>query len=121
MSVIEQPILTIVGINKSEGDFSDNAGKSIEFSNTVVAVLQDFTEEEIKKGAIGQKSTVYKIKGGQFYHDYQNVQLPAKARLLFKLDVSGKVPKAVLVSLDFINQSYESKLPAGKTYEKSTT
>lgn len=107
MSVIEQPILTIVGINKSEGDFDDGKGKNVEYSNTVVGVLQDFTEEEIKKGANGQKSTVYKIKGAQFYHDYQNVQLPAKARLLFKLDVSGKVPKAVLVALDFI--SHEPK------------
>ncbi len=101
MSTIDQPILLVSGIHKSEGDFEDKKGKSIDYSNTVVTVLQDFSDEEISKGAIGQKSTVYKIKGGQFFHDYQNVELPAFAQLLFKLDVTGKVPKAVLFALDF--------------------
>lgn len=101
MSAIDQPTLLVLGINKSEGDFQDQKGKLIDYSNTVVTVAQDFSEDEIAKGANGQKTTVYKIKGGQFYHDYQNVQLPAFAQLLFKLDVTGKVPKAVLVALDF--------------------
>lgn len=101
MSVIEQPVLTIAGIHRSEGDFQDMKGKSIDYSNTVVTVLQDFSDEEIKNGAIGQKTTIYKIKGAQFFYDYRHVELPAKAQLLFRLDVSGKVPKPVLVSLDF--------------------
>lgn len=101
MSVIDQPTLLVLGINKSEGDFQDAKGKTIDYSNTVVTVAQDFSDEEKAKGANGQKTTVYKIKGGQFFHDYQSVQLPAYAQLLFKLDVTGKVPKAVLVALDF--------------------
>lgn len=100
MSAIDQPILTIAGIRKSEGNFTGERG-NVEFSNTVVTVLQPFTEEEIAKGANGMKSTEYKIKGAQFYHDYQAQKLPAEAQLLFKLDVSRKVPVAQLVALDF--------------------
>ena len=102
MSVIEQPILTITGIRKSEGNFQGERG-AVDYSNTVVTVLQPFTEEETKQGAIGLKSTEYKIKGAQFFHDYQGQALPADARLLFKLDVSRKVPVAQLIALDFIN------------------
>lgn len=109
MSAIDQPILTIAGIRKSEGNFTGERG-NVEFSNTVVTVLQPFTEEEIAKGANGMKSTEYKIKGGQFYHDYQAQKLPAEAQLLFKLDVTRKVPVAQLVALDF---SCGKKQPIG--------
>jgi len=104
MTAIEQPILTVTGIRKSEGSFTGERG-NVEFSNTVVTVLQPFTEDEIKQGANGMKSTEYKIKGGQFFHDYQNQKLPADARLLFKLDVSRKVPVAQLVALDFVEKT----------------
>jgi len=101
MNAIEQPILTVTGIRKSEGSMIAE-GRSVDWSNTVVTVLQPFTEEEVAQGAIGMKATEYKIKGGQFFHDYRNQQLPSEARLLFKLDVSRKVPVAQLVALDFI-------------------
>lgn len=100
MSAIHQPILTIAGIRKSEGNMVAD-GRSVDWSNTVVTVLQPFTEEEILSGAIGMKSTEYKIKGAQFFYDYQAQKLPAEAQLLFKLDVSRKVPVAQLVGLDF--------------------
>lgn len=100
MSAIDQPILTITGIRKSEGDFSSE-GKNVAYSNTVVTVLQPFTEQEIAQGAIGMKSTEYKIKGAQFFHDYQGQKLPADAQLIFRLDVSRKTPVAQLVALDF--------------------
>lgn len=111
MSAIDQPVLTVTGIRKSEGNFSSE-GKNIDFSNTVVTVLQPFTEEEIASGAIGMKSTEYKIKGAQFYYDYQGQKLPADAQLIFRLDVSRKVPVAQLVALDFIDSKkvLETKL-----------
>ena len=88
MSAIDQPVLTVTGIRKSEGNFSSE-GKNIDFSNTVVTVLQPFTEEEIASGAIGMKSTEYKIKGAQFYHDYQGQKLPAGALQISCGSVSG--------------------------------
>lgn len=100
MSVIDQPILTVTGIRKSQGNFSSE-GKNIDFSNTVVTVLQPFSENEIAQGAIGMKSTEYKIKGAQFFHDYQAQKLPADAQLIFRLDVTRKQPVAELVALDF--------------------
>ncbi|MFW1817353.1 hypothetical protein ACG9X6_22350 [Acinetobacter guillouiae] len=100
MSAIDQPILTIAGIRKSEGNMVAD-GRSVDWSNTVVTVLQPFTEEEIASGAIGMKSTEYKIKGAQFFYDYQGQKLPAEAQLIFRLDVSRKVPVAQLVALDF--------------------
>lgn len=100
MSSIDQPILTVLGIKKSEGSFQGEKG-SVEYSNTVVTVAQPFTEEEIKQGAVGLKSTEYKIKGGQFFYDYQHQNLPSDAQLIFKLDVTRKQPVAVLVALDF--------------------
>lgn len=100
MSAIDQPILTIAGIRKSEGNMIAD-GRSVDWSNTVVTVLQPFSEEEIASGAIGQKSTEYKIKGAQFFYDYQGQKLPAEAQLIFRLDVSRKVPVAQLVALDF--------------------
>lgn len=100
MSAIDQPILTVTGIRKSQGDFNSD-GKNVAYSNTVVTVLQPFTEEEIAQGAIGMKSTEYKIKGAQFFHDYQGQTLPREAQLIFKLDVSRKVPVAQLIALDF--------------------
>lgn len=109
MSAIEQPILTVTGIRKSQGNFRSHDGKSVDYSNTVVTVLQQFSEREISEGANGMKSTEYKIKGGQFFHDYEHQSLPAKAQLLFRLDVSGKVPVAQLVALDFkFNQVKEA-------------
>ena len=47
------------------------------------------------------KSTEYKIKGAQFFHDYQAQKLPADAQLIFRLDVTRKQPVAELVALDF--------------------
>lgn len=108
MSAIDQPILTVTGIRKSQGNFSSD-GKNIDFSNTVVTVLQPYTDEEIATGAIGMKSTEYKIKGAQFFHDYQNVQLPKEAQLIFKLDVTRKVPVAQLIALDFNAKKQEVK------------
>jgi len=78
MNAIEQPILTVTGIRKSEGNMVAE-GRSVDWSNTVVTVLQPFTEDEVKSGAIGMKATEYKIKGGQFFHDYQHQQLPGDA------------------------------------------
>jgi len=80
MNAIEQPILTVTGIRKSEGNMVAE-GRSVDWSNTVVTVLQPFTEDEVKSGAIGMKATEYKIKGGQFFHDYQHQQLPGDARM----------------------------------------
>lgn len=100
MSAIQQPVLTVVGIRKSAGNMIAD-GKPIDWSNTVVTVLQPFSEQEIEQGAVGMKSTEYKIKGAQFYHDYQSQKLPAEAQLLFQLDVTRKTPVAQLVALDF--------------------
>lgn len=111
MSAIEQPILTIAGIRKSQGNFRSDDGKSVDYSNTVVTVLQPFNEREIGEGAIGLKSTEYKIKGAQFFHDYEHVKLPADAQLLFKLDVSGKVPVAQLVALNFEPHKAQATTP----------
>lgn len=92
--------MTVIGIRKSEGSFSDQ-GKNIEYSNTVVTVLRPFSEKELEQGAIGMNATEYKIKGSQFYHDYQGQTLPAEAEMLFKLDVSKKTPTVVLVGMNF--------------------
>lgn len=94
--------MTVTGIRKSAGDFNDQAsGKQVTFSNTVVTVLQDYSEKEKEQGAIGFKSTDYKIKGAQFFNDYIHQKLPAEAAMVFDWDFTGKTPKAVLVSLDF--------------------
>lgn len=111
MSAIDQPILTIAGIRKSQGNFRSDDGKSVDYSNTVVTVLQPFNEREIGEGANGMKSTEYKIKGAQFFHDYQHVKLPAEAQLLFKLDVSGKVPVAQLIALNFEPHKAQASTP----------
>ena len=95
------PIMTVTGIRKSQGDFSNDAGKNIEFSNTVVTVLQNYSERELEQGAIGMKSTDYKIKGAQFFNDYLHQQLPSDAAMVFDWDFTGKVPKAVFMALDF--------------------
>lgn len=97
----QNPIMQVVGIRKSEGSFKDDNGRMVDYSNTVVTALQQFTEEEKAKGAIGYKSIDYKIKGGQFYHDYQRQVLPAQAEMLFHWDFTGKTPKAVLVGMNF--------------------
>lgn len=99
----QHPIMTVVGIRKSEGDFDNGKGKTVEYSNTVVTVLVPFTMQEMEKGAIGMKAVEHKIKGGQFYHDYQRQQLPCDAELLFDWDYSGKMPKANLVALNFLD------------------
>jgi len=101
MNTSNNPIMTVTGIRKSQGDFSNDAGKNIEFSNTVVTVLQDYSDRELEKGAIGKKSTDYKIKGAQFFNDYLHQQLPADAGMVFQWDFTGKAPKAVLMALDF--------------------
>lgn len=100
----QNPIMQIVGIRKSEGDFKDDSGRLVEYSNTVVTALQPYTLDEQEKGAIGYKAVEHKIKGGQFYHDYQRQKLPAQAEMLFHWDFSGKVPKAVLIALNFIEK-----------------
>ncbi|SPL72042.1 hypothetical protein [Acinetobacter stercoris] len=56
-----------------------------------MTILQDFSDQEITQGAIGYKSTEYKIKGAQFF----------KAKLIFKWDFTRKTPVANLVALDF--------------------
>lgn len=102
MNTSQHPIMTVTGIRKSAGDFKDqNSGKEITFSNTVVTVLQDYSERELEQGAIGKKSTDYKIKGAQFFNDYVGQQLPADAAMIFNWDFTGNVPKATLVGLDF--------------------
>ncbi|MCE6006663.1 hypothetical protein ACNJ69_03510 [Acinetobacter soli] len=100
MSAIQQPTLTVIGIRKSVGNMVAD-GRAVEWSNTVVTVLQPFSDKEIEEGAVGMKSTEYKIKGGQFFHDYQHQKLPAEAQLLFQLDVSKRTPVAQLIALDF--------------------
>lgn len=94
------PIFTVTGIRKSQGSFQDGA-KDINYSNTVVTVLTEYSEKEKEQGAIGLKSTEHKIKGAQFFNDYLHQQLPSKAELIFDWDFSGKVPKANLISLNF--------------------
>ena len=101
MNTSQHPIMTVTGIRKAAGDFEDQKGKTIEFSNTVVTVLQDYSARELNQGAIGFKSTDYKIKGAQFFNDYLHQQLPAKAKLIFDWDFTGKTPRAVLIALDF--------------------
>lgn len=101
MNNSQHPIMTVTGIRKAAGDFEDQKGKTIEFSNTVVTVLQDYSQRELEQGAIGFKSTDYKIKGAQFFQDYIHQQLPAKARMIFDWDFTGKTPRAVLIALDF--------------------
>ena len=99
----QNPILLVTGIRKAQGNFQDGAGKSIDYSNTVVTVLTDYSEKEKEQGAIGFKSTEHKIKGAQFFQDYIHLhdQLPAKAELVFHWDFTGKVPKAELLKLNF--------------------
>ncbi|MEQ1102683.1 hypothetical protein AC056_18230 [Acinetobacter genomosp. 33YU] len=102
MNNSQHPIMTVTGIRKSAGDFQDQStGKEIKFSNTVVTVLQEYSDKEKEQGAIGFKSTDYKIKGAQFFNDYMHQELPNKAKLIFDWDFTGKQPKAVLIALDF--------------------
>lgn len=117
----QNPILLVTGIRKAQGSFQDGA-KNIDYSNTVVTVLTDYSDKEKEQGAIGFKSTEHKIKGAQFFQDYIHQQLPAKAELVFHWDFTGKTPKAELLKLNFDSElvkQYESKV-SGKTYEKST-
>lgn len=97
----QSPVMTVTGIRKSQGSFTDQTGKTIDYSSTVVTVLQDYSEQEKADGAIGKKSTDYKIKGAQFFADYMHEQLPAEAKMVFNWDFTGKTPKAVLVALNF--------------------
>lgn len=97
----QNPVMTVTGIRKAAGEFEDNKGKTIEFSNTVVTVLQDYSEKELEQGAIGKKSTDYKIKGAQFFNDYLHQQLPADAEMIFQWDFTGNTPRAVLHALNF--------------------
>ncbi len=103
MNTEQQPIMIVTGIRKAAGDFNDDKGKKIEYSNTVVTVLQPYSERELEQGAIGYKSTDYKIKGAQFFNDYRHVDLrqPKPAKMIFQWDFSGKMPKANLIAMDF--------------------
>ncbi|EHU2434390.1 hypothetical protein F7R97_09560 [Acinetobacter baumannii] len=109
MNNSQHPIMTVTGIRKSAGDFKDDNGKTIEYSNTVVTVLQNYSERELEEGAIGFKSTEYKIKGSQFFNDYMHQKVPAEAAMIFDWDFTGKQPKAVLVALDFNVKKQEIK------------
>ncbi|HCT5803818.1 TPA: hypothetical protein OT167_002896 [Acinetobacter nosocomialis] len=110
MNNSQHPIMTVTGIRKSAGDFKDQAtGKEIKYSATVVTVLQDYSEKEKEQGAIGFKSTDYKIQGAQFFNDYIGQKLPAEAAMIFDWDFTGKQPKAVLVALDFNAKKQEVK------------
>ncbi|MEG1502364.1 MAG: hypothetical protein RR370_03135, partial [Synergistaceae bacterium] len=64
-------------------------------------VLQPYSDREKEQGAIGMKSTDYKIKGAQFFNDYMHQVLPAKAKMIFEWDFSGKAPRAVLHAMSF--------------------
>lgn len=97
----QHPVMTVVGIRKSEGSFKDDSGRLLDYSNTVVTVLVPFSEKELEQGAVGMKAIEHKIKGGQFYHDYQRQSLPCDAEMLFHWDFSGKAPKAMLVAMNF--------------------
>lgn len=99
----EHPIMTVTGIRKSEGNFKNDSGDQVNFSSTVVTVLQQFSEQELLQGAIGLKSTEYKIKGAQFFEDYRHLanRLPCEAQMIFKLDVTRKVPSVQLVAMKF--------------------
>lgn len=101
----EHPVMTVTGIRKAQGTFKDDSGKVIDFSNTVVTVLQPYSEQELEQGAIGLKSTDYKIKGAQFFNDYLHMQgkLPAQAQMIFKLDVTRKTPVVQLMAVKFEN------------------
>lgn len=101
MNTEQMPIMTVTGIRKAAGDFEDQKGKTIEFSNTVVTVLQPYSDREKEQGAIGMKATDYKIKGAQFFNDYMHQILPAKAKMIFQWDFTGKQPRAVLHALNF--------------------
>ena len=105
MNTTQHPIMTVTGIRKAAGNFPDqSSGKTIEFSNTVVTVLQNYSDRELEQGAIGFKSTDYKIKGAQFFNDYIHQKLPAEAELIFDWDFTGKTPRAVLIALNFDNK-----------------
>lgn len=112
MNTDQNPIMIVTGIRKAAGDFEDQKGKTIEYSNTVVTVLQPYSDRELEQGAIGHKSTDYKIKGAQFFNDYMHVDLrqPKPAKMIFQWDFSGKSPKANLLALDF--DIDESDLPS---------
>jgi len=49
MNNSQHPIMTVTGIRKAAGDFQDDKGKTIEFSNTVVTVLQNYSERELEQ------------------------------------------------------------------------
>lgn len=98
----QNPKMLVTGIRKSQGDFTDDrSNKSIEYSNTVVHALTEYSEKEKEQGAIGLKPVEYKIKGAQFFGDYIHQNLPAEAELVFHWDFSGKTPKATLLALKF--------------------
>lgn len=101
MNTSQHPIMTVTGIRKAAGDFKDDNNQTVAYSNTVVTVLQPYSDREKEQGAIGMKSTDYKIKGAQFFNDYMHQQLPAKAKMVFDWDFTGKAPRAVLKALDF--------------------
>lgn len=109
MNTQQHPIMTVTGIRKAAGDFEDQKGKTVEYSNTVVTVLQNYSDRELEQGAIGFKSTDYKIKGAQFFNDYMHQSLPAEAAMIFDWDFTGKTPRAVLIALDFNAKKQEVK------------
>lgn len=109
MNTQQHPIMTVTGIRKAAGDFEDQKGKTVEYSNTVVTVLQNYSDRELEQGAIGFKSTDYKIKGAQFFNDYIHQSLPAEAAMIFDWDFTGKTPRAVLIALDFNAKKQEVK------------
>lgn len=96
-----EPVFTVVGLKKSVGSFTSDDGRVIDYNNIVVITLVDFSDKEIKAGAVGLKVIEHKIKGTAFFDEYVKNKLPAKAKFNFDWDFSGKLPKANLISLDF--------------------
>lgn len=108
MNTTQHLVMTVTGIRKSAGDFKNDQGQNVTFSSTVVTVLQPYSERELEQGAIGMKSTDYKIKGAQFFSDYLHQKLPADAEMVFNWDFTGKAPKAVLIALNFKKELQKS-------------
>ena len=103
MNATQNPIMLVTGIRKSSGDFKNDNGENINFSNTVVTVLQEYSDSEKQQGAIGHKSTDFKIKGAQFFHDYQHIDLGMgkPAEMIFHWNFTKKTPVAELLALNF--------------------
>lgn len=97
---MNNPVMTVVGIRKSDGVYNID-GKQVIANSTIVKVLKPFSQQEIEKGAIGMDVVEFKMNSANYYHDYQDVQLPAEAEMVFVLDVTMKKPVTKLVQMKF--------------------